>query len=153
MTYERFSIEPEAFASPAEPAISPPLHRDPRIHDVLNAIEFLEQLRRPRRFTEQQWFELLKDLRHVAEKWLDIALVCDWSLLDLFGSPAVLPGRAGLLGVAPILRGRSIESIDHDRIVIANRLGSASVFYRSNHGADRHDRELIWDVITKEESQ
>ena len=71
-----------------------------------------------------QWFELLKDLRHVAEKWLDIALACEWSLLDLFGSPPRLKGRVGLMGVAVMLKGRSIESIDQDRIIIANRLGA-----------------------------
>jgi hypothetical protein len=155
MSYERFSAGSVGWedGSAADPSPGIPLERDPRIHEVLNEIEFLEQRKRPKGFTEQQWYELLKDLRHVAEKWLDIALACEWSLLDLFGSPPQLGGRVGLMGVAVLLRGRSIESIDHDRIIIASKIGAPGVYRRHSPGVsapfDRHGAELIWDVLAK----
>lgn len=148
MSFERLSVGPAGWDdAPAPTSVS--FDRDPRAHEVFNEIEFLEQSVRPDALNELQWFTLLRDLRHVAEKWLDIALALDWSLLDLFGSPPRLTGRVGLMGVAVLLKGRSIESIDRDRIVIANRLGDPNVFQRAPLGAVRTGAALIWDVIAK----
>lgn len=156
MSFERFTTTSADWdAAPAPLAEPLPFQRDPRCHDVLCEIEFLEQQPRPAALSDMAWFELLRDLRHVAENWLDIALAGDWSLIDLFGSPPRLNGRVGLMGVAVLLKGRSIESIDRDRIVIANRLGAPNVFYRHVPGVsvpvDRTGSELIWDVIAKGE--
>lgn len=146
MTFERFdagqwaeepgSTQPSGFCAPG----------DPRVHDVLNEIERLEQMSRPRALSEAQWYDLLRDLRHVADHWLDLALVCGWTLPELFGSPPSFKGRAGLMGAAVLLRGRSIEGIDSERIVICNRLGAPAVFRRWP-GADRAGQAMIWDVV------
>lgn len=147
MSFERFSVGPASWDDgPGDSAPSLPVGRDGRIHDVLTAIEQLEQERRPDALTERQWFHLLRDLRHVAEQWLDLALVCGWSLDELFGSPPQFGQRVGLMGAALLLKGRTIESIDAERIVIANRLGAPSVFRRWP-GADRHGQLMVWDVV------
>lgn len=152
MSFERFTLDPggwgDSAAAQAPPSI---VDRDPRIHDVFNDIEFMEQHRRPAALSEVRWHELLRDMRHVAEKWLDIAFACGWEVPDLFGSPPTLGGRVGLMGVAVLLRGRTIESIDQDRVVIANQLGGPSVFRRAYPGSCRNGQEMIWNVITKAE--
>lgn len=158
MSFERFDATSFGWDQPQDrPAVYLPQATDPRIQQVHAAIDALECRRAPSSMSEEQWFELLKDLRHVASKWLDIALACGWTVLDLFGSPPQLRGRVGLMGVAVLLKGREIESVDHDAIVIGNRLGTPNRFLRhspaSSQPFDRRGAMLIWDVISKGENQ
>lgn len=158
MSFERFNTSDYGWNEPAaKPALDLPRAADDRIAQVHAALDKLDCMPVPKSMSEEQWFALLKDLRHVATKWTDIALGCGWSLLDLFGSPPDLRGRVGLMGVAVLLKGRQIESIDSDHIVISNRLGPPNVFLRhspaSSKPFDRRGAVLIWDVLAKEQNQ
>lgn len=152
MTFQRFDTSAAAWSqTERQPATAMPEAADPRIQEARAAIDALGCMRRPSHFSEERWFELLKDLRHVCDHWLDLALACGGSLLDLFGSAPTLNGRAGLMGAAMLLRGRQIDSIDGDRIVIGNRLGPPNVFYRGAPGVaapfDRTGAKLIWGIL------
>ncbi|WP_159981896.1 MULTISPECIES: hypothetical protein [unclassified Novosphingobium] len=155
MTFERFEIGQFDQTRLAEPAFAMPQAADPRIQQAHAAIDALECLATPRSISDGQWYELLRDLRHVASNWLDIALACGWSLIDLFGSPPSLRGRVGLMGVAVLLKGREIESVDRETILIGNRLGAPNAFRRHSPAAsepfDMRGSALVWDVITKEQ--
>jgi len=158
MTYERFDTRLfEYGTTQSKPQITLPTRADPRIRQVHDALDWLECAPPPQSIGEQQWYDLLKDLRHVASKWLDIALACGWSLTDLFGCPPGLRGRVGLMGVAVLLKGREIESIDQNGIVISNRLGPPNTFLRQSPASsapfDRRGSVLIWDVVAKEQNQ
>lgn len=158
MSFERFDTSAfdweQGQAAPSNPLPAP---SDPRIREVHEALDRLECMPPPQSIGEQQWYDLLKDMRHVASKWLDIALACGWSVMDLFGSPPRLRGRVGLMGVAPLLKGREIESIDQNGIVIGNRLGPPNVFLRhspaSSQPFDRRGAVLIWDVVAREQNR
>lgn len=156
MSFERFDTENFGTSQGfEEPTLSIPQGADPRIQAAHAAIDALECRACPRSMSEEQWFELLKDLRHVSSNWLDLALACGWSLIDLFGSPPRLRGRVGLMGVAVLLKGRQIDSVDRDAIVIGNRLGPPNVYRRHSPAASERfgmqGSELIWDVILKEQ--
>lgn len=154
MTFQRFDTsaatwgEPERRAAPSLPEAV-----DPRIQDARAAVDALGYLPQPIALSEGRWFELLKDLRHVSDQWLDLALACGWSLLDLFGLAPALNGRSGLMGAAMLLRGRQIDSIDEDRIIIGNRLGPPNVFYRGAPGVaapfERTGAKLVWDILNE----
>lgn len=157
MTFQRFDPDSFGAARPQEePLLAVPQGADPRIQQTHAAIDALECMQAPSGISEEQWYELLKDLRHVASKWLDIALACGWSLIDLFGCPRRLRGRVGMMGVAVLLKGRQIESVDCDAITISNRLGPPNLFRRHSPAAsepfDMRGSALIWDVITKEQN-
>lgn len=149
MTFERFNTSGSSWVETAGPAPG-----DPRVHDALCRIEEMEQQSRPAVLSERQWFHLLRDTRHVAEKWLSVALDCGWSMLDLFGVPPHPKGHVGFLGVAPILRGRLVSSVDANRITIDNRLGEPNVRYRCPPGASALCRMpgsvLVWDALNME---
>lgn len=156
MSFERFSAPAAAWNEPVQSGQAVAIEggdRDQRIALVRDAIERMEQRRKPRVLSDEQWYLLLRDCRHIAEGWIDLALICGWELLDLFGSPPRPKGGVNMLGAALLLRGRSIESIDQNRIVIANRLGAPNVFRRAYPGEDRTSQGLIWDVINREEWQ
>lgn len=151
MTFERFN------ASAAVPygddhEIGPTMAAagSDRTKSVHEGIERLEQALRPPEWSEAAWYTLLKDMRTLADKWLDIALACGWSVTDLFGAPPY-GRRVDLCGVAMLLGGRPVESIDADRIVIGNDRGAPNVFYRHSPGCsepfDRSAAVPIWDVI------
>lgn len=157
MTFERFDTRQfEHVPADTKRAVTVPSRSDPRIGEAHAALDRLECMRAPKSMSEEQWFELLKDLRHVASNWLDVALSCGWSLTDLFGCPPGLRGRVGLMGVAVLLKGRQIESVDRDAISIGNRLGPANLYRRHSPAAsepfDMRGSELIWDVISKEQN-
>ncbi|MBB4857179.1 hypothetical protein HNO88_000486 [Novosphingobium chloroacetimidivorans] len=158
MTFQRFNASAaDRTEQPQEPPPSLPRALDQRLADAQSAIDALECQAQPHGLSEARWYELLKDLRHVSDQWLDLGLGCGWSLLDLFGCPPTLSGRVGLMGVVVLLRGRSIESIDQDRIVIANRLGPPNVFYRQSPGVsvpfDRSGARLVWDILNQGEKE
>jgi hypothetical protein len=160
MSFERFSAPAAAWDDPVQSGQHVAIEgddRDRRIDQVRYAIEGMEQRSKPRIMTEEQWYILLRDLRHVAENWIDIALICEWPLIHLFGSPAWPRGPVRLMGAALLLDGRSIESIDQNRIVIANRLGAPNIYRRHSPAVSEpfsmKGAELIWDVIEREEWQ
>lgn len=154
MSFERF--EPGAIdwqAASGEPDIALPPASDPRAQQVHEAIDALECGPVSRAMSGMRWHELLKDMRHIADNWLDLALACDWTLLDLFGAPPLFAGRVQLRGVAVLMQGRPIESVDGNRIVIANRIGAANTYYRHAPGCsvpfDNRGKQLLWDVLAK----
>lgn len=150
MSFERFSID-QVPVDTARRAPPPVEAGDRRIAQVREAIDRMEQSRRHHRIPKAQWYVLLKDLRGFTDHWLDIALGCGWNLLDLYGSPIPVNGRIGLMGVVLLLRGRAIESIDQDRIVITNRAGPPNVWRREVNGTGAPHRMrgavLIWDAV------
>ena len=153
MSFERFSMQQVdwdhakagSVPSPQSDAIRP------EIGEVRSRIAAIEQQRRHHRIPKKQWFELLTDLRTFTDQWLDISLSCGWPLLDLYGSPALIGGRVGHMGVALLLHGRSIELIDEDQIAISNRIGSPNIWRRSLNGTRAPHRMLgamlIWDAL------
>jgi hypothetical protein len=158
VSFERFNPGAFDWDTPASlPPASMPPAVDERIQQALAALDDLECRRPSKAMSEMRWHQLLKDLRHIGDDWLDLALACDWSLLDLFGAPPLFAGRVGLMGVGLLLQGRPIESVDGNRIVIANRLGEPNVFYRHAPGVsvpfDRRGRQLVWDVLARLDSR
>jgi len=158
VSFERFDTSAFGWEGiPAKAHDDLPALDSEQFQHVYAALDAMECGPRPRSMSEEQWFVLLKDLRHVANKWMDIALGCGWGLMDLFGAPPGGLGRAGLMGVAVLLKGREIESIDQDRIIIGNRIGPPNAFYRHSPGAskpsDRAGSLLVWDAFAKEQEQ
>ena len=125
---------------------------DAQVQRARVAIDAMAQQVRPPVISAKQWHVLLKDLRHLSEQWIDIALACGWSVEDLFGSPPLdQPNNRRLRGVCHYLNGRPIESIDENRIVISNERGPPNVFYRQPPGSsvatDRSAAVPIWQAL------
>lgn len=152
MSFERFDGGTAGWKASSAAMCTPVADRsDQRVTQAQAAIARMEQTNRPDQLTERQWHVLLKDVRYFADQWLDIALTCGWTLRDLFGSPVLGTTRLDLVGVALALKGRHIQSIDPDRIVITNRVGPANVFYRQSPGCSapfaRDQARLIWEAV------
>lgn len=73
MSFERF--EPGAIdwqASSGEPGLALPSASDPRTKQVHEAIDALECGPGSKATSDMRWYELLKDMRHIADNWLDL---------------------------------------------------------------------------------
>lgn len=151
MTYERFEYTARAPAKVNHEPVAASKPSGLSVEEIHDAIDTMAQQARPDHLSERNWHCLLKDLHTVAEHWLDIALGCGWTPLHLFGCPAPGSRRMGRAGLAVLLDGRPIESIDAERIVITNRIGAPNVFYRQPPGCsepiDMTGAVLIWDAV------
>jgi len=154
MSFDRF--EPGNVDWDAEPSLlaaTLPQPADERILQVFAALDELECHSPSLAMSAMRWHQLLKDMRHIADNWLDLSLTCGWSLLDLFGAPPLFAGRVGLMGVGLLMQGRPIESVDGNRIVIANRIGEPNTYYRQAPGCSTpfndRGRDLVWDVLAR----
>lgn len=149
MTFERVSLGSHSWDAPA-PAVSTQDQPHPVAQEVLGHVERMAQTGRPAQYTELQWHGLLRDLRSYAERWLEQSLAAGWNLMDIYGSPPRHNGRVGLMGVALLLRGCTIESIEPSQIVIANHSGPPCVWRKQYNGTAAPHRmagaKLIWKV-------
>lgn len=101
----------------------------------------LDQVLPPVRFSDRQWFRLLSDARHVALDWAAAATVKGWSLHELFGRAPMFAPRLDLDGVAMLLEGREISSINESAIVIENVGRSAHRFVHKRIAGGK----LLWE--------
>lgn len=142
MSFERFDTGEIAW-EPADRAIARATSGPVAPESLVRGeVDRLDQFRRPAGFTKRRWYTFLKDARGFAERWLDLAIGCGWTLADLYGL-----GQ----GVVFLLDGREVLSIDENRIIIGNATGAPNTFYRHAPGVsvpfDRSSAQLIWVAL------
>lgn len=81
-----------------------------------------------KRCTEDRWEELLDDVDYLAVEWGAAANDAGWHLLDLFGCSPNFARRLDRDGLAILLHGRKVISLDEGKAMIANAVGTANAF-------------------------
>ena len=105
--------------------------REARLRSLSLPTDWVEGLIRmsnalpPERCSEDRWEQVLEDVDYVVEHWAGPACAAGWQLLELFGCAPNLGRRLDLCGLAVLLEGRKVVSVNEEGIVIAT-------------GADRH---------------
>jgi hypothetical protein len=94
----------------------------------------LEELKRselPLGSSAQRWGDVVADAANFLSSWGEAAGQLGWTTLDLFGvHPAAPRVRFDVMGLIPMLRGRTVSSLTKDSAVLRCPSGASLVYRR-----------------------
>jgi hypothetical protein len=124
------------------------------VADCQTGVRLLASLPRPEVASQRRWEQLVADAQAFERIWLDQAVRCGWSAIDIFGCAGGNPdtGRLDRCGLVVLLQGRTVADLNEDSAAIVDPRGGQMRFYRRPYpGAQLFQRlgsRLLWDAYS-----